>query len=542
MSPEQTIVGAALGQDVHVAGVVSFLRLADEAGYRTEFLGPATPVGRIIEAARELQPEIIAVGYRMSPEPLAAVLQELKAELEAAGLAGIRLAFGGTPAVAEVAEASGLFEVVFTGQEPPGATMAYLRGAGSEDRAEAHADTLVERIAQKAPWPLLRHHFGPPTMEAMVEGARQLAEAGVLDVLSIAPDQNAQECFFRAQEMRPESSGAGGSPFRTPDDFRAVYEATRCGNYPLLRCYSGTRDLVRFAEVHVATVHNAWAALPLCWYNVLDGRSPRLLVDSFAETQAAMRWYAERGIPVESNEAHHWSMREAHDTVAVVMAYLGAYNAKAMGVRTYVAQYMFGSPATTSPAMDLAKMLAKVELIESLHGDSFTSIRETRAGLMSMCPDQDMAKGQLAASTVLQLQLRPGIYHVVAFCEGDHAATVPDIIESCKIVQGAIHDWLDGVPDMTCDPSVQARKVELIDEAGVLLDALRSLSEDEGDALTSPKVIDEAVKTGLLDAPHLAGNPHALGTVRTESIGGAIRSIDPDTCRPLTETQRIARL
>ena len=61
-----------------------------------------------------------------------------------------------------------------------------------------------------------------------------------------------------------------------------------------------------------------------------------------------MRWYAERGIPVESNEAHHWSMREAHDTVAVVMAYLGAYNAKAMGVQTYVAQYMFGSPATTS--------------------------------------------------------------------------------------------------------------------------------------------------------------------------------------------------
>lgn len=542
MSHKPTILAAALGNDVHVAGALSFLEIAAKAGYETTFLGPATPVARLVEAAKKTRPTIIAVSYRLSPEPAAALLSELRDGLEEAGLADTRLCFGGTPAVADVARESGLFEAIFTGLEPPDAAAAYLRGDEATGEAETYPDTLVERLAQSAPWPLLRHHFGPPTMEAMVEGSRQLAEAGVLGVLSIAPDQNAQESFFRPQEMRAELSGAGGAPFRKPTDLRSVYEATRCGNYPLLRCYSGTRDLVKWAEVHVETIHNAWAAVPLCWYSALDGRSNRLLVDSMAETQATMRWYAERGIPVESNEAHHWSMREAPDTVAVVMAYLGAYNAKAMGVSHYVAQYMFGSPGMVSPAMDLAKMLAKIELIESLHDDSFTSIRETRAGLMSLLPDQDMAKGQLAASTTLQLQLRPGIYHVVAFCEGDHAATVEDIIESCKIVQGVIHDWLDSVPDMTADPAVQERRAELVEEANVLLDALLSLGDGEGDPLTSPAVIDKAVKIGLLDAPHLTGNAHAAGTVKTTAVDGAIRAIDPETGEPVSERERVARV
>ena len=542
MPSKDTILGASLGQDVHVAGVLSFLRLAEKADYEVEFLGPATSVQHIVERASETRPTIIAVGYRLSPDPLISVLADLKAALADAGLSDTRLCFGGTPAVKDVAEASGLFEAIFTGQEPPGAGMAYLRGSADADETLGFADTLVERVANAAPWPILRHHFGPPTLEEMMEGSRRLAESGMLDVLSIAPDQNAQEHFFRPENMVPELSGAGGSPFRQPADLRAVYDATRCGNYPLLRCYAGTRDLIEWAEVQVETVNNAWAALPLCWYSVLDGRSERLLVDSFAETQAAMAWYAERGIPVESNESHHWSMREAHDTVAVVMGYLAAYNAKAMGVSTYVAQYMFGSPATVSRKMDLAKMLAKSELIESLHDDRFTTIRETRQGILAMCPDQEMAKGQLAASTVLQLQLRPGIYHVVGFCEGDHAATVEDIIESCKIVQGVIHDWIDGAPDMTADPEIQARKAELLDEAQLLLEAIRSLSDGDGDALVSPEVIDRAIKIGLLDAPHLTGNPHAAGTVKTDAVNGAIRAIDPDSGNPLTETDRIARI
>jgi hypothetical protein len=83
---------------------------------------------------------------------------------------------------------------------------------------------------------------------------------------------------------------------------------------------------------------------------------------------------------------------------------------------------MFNTPPETSFIMDLAKMLAKIELIESLHDDRFISVRETRTGLYSMPPDFNFAKGQLAASTMLQMQLEPSIMHVVAYCESSYAA------------------------------------------------------------------------------------------------------------------------
>jgi hypothetical protein len=269
--------------------------------------------------------------------------------------------------------------------------------------------------------------------------------------------------------MDPALDGAGGVPIRTREDLIRIYEASRTGNYPLLRIYSGTRDLIKWAEMALETINNAWAAIPLCWYNALDGRSTRAPEEAIAQNQAAMRWYAERGIPVEVNEAHHWSMRDAHDTLSVVMAYLAAYNARAMGVKHYIAQYMFNSPPSMYGSMDLAKMLAQMEMIESLHGDEFVSMRQVRAGLLHFSPDLQTAKGQLAASTVLALALQPHIIHVVGFCEGDHAATADDVIESCQIVRGVLRNCLFGMPEMGADPKVQERKQELIAEAEVLL-------------------------------------------------------------------------
>jgi methanogenic corrinoid protein MtbC1 len=48
----KTVVAAALGECVHVAGVIKFLRLAEAAGWRTVFLGPATPAEKVLAAAR----------------------------------------------------------------------------------------------------------------------------------------------------------------------------------------------------------------------------------------------------------------------------------------------------------------------------------------------------------------------------------------------------------------------------------------------------------------------------------------------------------
>ena len=160
--------------------------------------------------------------------------------------------------------------------------------------------------------------------------------------------------------------GAGGVPVRSADDYRSLYAASRRGNYPLMRTYSGTDDFVRLAEMYVETINIAWAAVPLFWFNAMDGRGPHDLETSIRLHQELMAWYGARGIPVELNEPHHWGMRDAPDVVFVVAAYLSAYNARAFGVHDYIAQMMFNSPPGLSDAMDLAKMLACLELIEPL--------------------------------------------------------------------------------------------------------------------------------------------------------------------------------
>jgi opine dehydrogenase len=64
----KTVVAAALGECVHIAGVMNFLQLAEAAGWRTVFLGPAVPIADVLAAARREQAALIAVSYRLTPE------------------------------------------------------------------------------------------------------------------------------------------------------------------------------------------------------------------------------------------------------------------------------------------------------------------------------------------------------------------------------------------------------------------------------------------------------------------------------------------
>ncbi|MBY6275189.1 MAG: methionine synthase [Symbiobacterium thermophilum] len=537
------MIGAAIGDDVHVGGVVRFLQMAEQLGYEVRCLGPAVSVERLLEEVAAYDPEIVAVGYRLTPESGRAVLAHLARAAREQGQAGRRWVLGATDPVAEHGRALGFFEAVFGGSADWQDVVDYLRGAPTRKAGGIPPQTLVERILWKRPFPLLRHHFGQPTVEATVEGIRRISEAGVLDVISLGTDQNAQEHFFRPEEMDPREHGAGGVPVRTPDDLRALYAASRTGNYPLMRCYSGTRDQLAWAEMLHETIHNAWAAVPLFWYSQLDGRSQRTLLESIPEVQAVFRWHAERGIPVESNESHHWSLRDAPDVVAVAAAYIAAYNAKQAGVTDYVQQLMWNNPPLTSPAMDLAKMLAKLELVESLAGPNFRVWRECRTGLTSMPAGFDRAKGHLAASTFLQMAVKPDIVHIVGHSEYHHAATAEDVIEGCHVVNGAIQLALQGLPDMTRDEAVQARKAELVQEAKLLLEAIAGLAPaGVEDPLTHAPTLAAAVRTGLLDAPHLVGNPAARGEVAVRFTDGACRAVDRRSGRVLTEAERIALL
>ena len=146
----------------------------------------------------------------------------------------------------------------------------------------------------------------------------------------------------------------------------------------------------------------------------------------------------------------------------MVAAYLSAYNARACGVHDYLTQLMFNSPAGLSDAMDLAKMLACLEIAEPLETADFRIWRQTRTGLLSYPLDPEAAHGHLASSTYLQMALDPHIVHVVGHTEADHAATAEDVIAACKVARRAAENALRGAPDMTGDSRVQARKEELL--------------------------------------------------------------------------------
>ena len=342
---QKTVVAAALGECVHVAGVLNFLRLAEIAGWRTVFLGPAVPIEAVLRSARQEDAALVGVSYRLTPETGERLLGEFAEAADNLRSSGVRFAFGGTPPVAERALRLGFFERVFDGSQPTEEVLAYLKGQVSpQPSPQDFPQSLVERIAWKSPYPLLRHHFGLPTLEASLLGVEHISTARVLDIISLGIDQDAQENFFHPERQDARRKGAGGVPVRSAADYRALYSASQQGNYPLMRTYSGTDDFIRLAEMYLDTIHNAWCAIPLFWFNQMDGRGPWDLEGSIREHQQVMAWYGERQVPVELNEPHHWGMRDAPDVVFVVSAFLSAYNARLFGVHDYIAQMMFNSP------------------------------------------------------------------------------------------------------------------------------------------------------------------------------------------------------
>jgi hypothetical protein len=539
----KTVIAAALGECVHVAGVNNFLKLAEAAGWRSVFLGPAVPIADVLDAARREKADLVGVSYRLTPETGERLLGQFAEAASDLRTDGMRFAFGGTPPVAErAARLGGFFERIFDGSESPEQVLAYLKGQVLRPASTAdYPQDAIARIAWRAPYPLLRHHFGLPSMAATLNGVQKIAEAQALDLISLGTDQDAQENFFHPERQDARRTGAGGVPVRSPDDYRALHAASRCGNFPMLRAYSGTDDFIRYAEVLTETIRNAWCAIPLFWFNQMDGRGPWDLEGSIREHQQVMVWYAERGIPVELNEAHHWGMRDAPDVVFVVAGFLSAYNAKKFGVKDYIAQMMFNSPPGISDALDLAKMLALLDLIAPLESADFRIWRQTRIGLLSHPLDPESARGHLAASTYLQMALKPHIYHIVGHTEAHHAASADDIIAASKIARRAIQNAM-GAPDMTAAPEVQAHKEWLVKEAGVLLEAIRVLGVlAVDDPWADPFVLAEAVRLGLLDAPQLRGSRFARGQVRTRIIHGTCCAVDK-LGRVLSERERLAAL
>ena len=539
---KKLVVAAQIGNCVHVAGGIHFLNLAADQGYETMFLGPAVSIEKLFETIREKRPWMITIGYRLTPENAVPLVDELIARADTLDYKP-RWIFGGTKPVSERIRPYGFFEKIYDGTEDIDESIAFLKGQTSGCKAEMFEDDLISRAKMKSPYPLLRHHFGLPSFEETAHGIAQIADSKVLDIISLGPDQNTQQYFFRPDERNKMLDGAGGVHISSEDDFITLKQACQRGNYPLLRCYSGTADVFPFAEVLKKTINNAWCAVPLCWYNELDGRGSRTVECSVAEAQKLMAWHGENNIPVEANEPHHWALRDSHDSLVVAMSYIAAYNAKKYGVKNYISQMMFNVPSMLSFSMDLAKARAQIQLCSRLEDSDFKIYKQTRAGLPFLSADLDTAKGQLAASTYLQMSVKPDIIHVVGYSEAEHAATAQVAIESCKLVRGVVSSALCGLPAYENDESIISRTDELVSEALYLIEFIKErYSCISSDPLADPQVIADCIRTGILDAPHIVKNEKFRGKLQTRITDGKCLAFDIDAGRAVSERERLGAI
>lgn len=538
---EKYLLGASIGNCVHVAGVVHFMNLAEEEGYRTKFLGPAVSIDFLFEEINRERPSMVGISYRLTAENVIPLLEEIDKRRKELPFE-IVWVFGGTKPVADIAKTYDFFSYISDGYDDVNDSIRFLRGKGQDESQNEYGCTLSQRIKESFPYPILRHHYGRPTLEETIEGVKEIAEAKVLDVISLGPDQNAQEFFFHPENMVEDYTGAGGVPIRTQEDLRRLKGASCCGNFPLMRCYSGTADVFEYADMLLNTIDNAWTAIPLCWYNEMDGRGSRTLETSMKEAKELIKWHVQRGIPVEINEPHHWGLRDAHDVMSVAMAYISAYNAKKLGVKEYISQYMFNNPNGLSFSMDLARVLAMIEMVESLENENFKTYRQTRTGLALLNADKDVAKGQLAASTFMQMVVKPHIIHVVGYCEADHAATANEVIESCKIVKGVIREVLGEQYSIDKDVHIQERKNELIQEAKVLIKFIEDEYSQYNDPLSNTEVLCDCIKKGYIDAVHILKNEKFRGDLKTCIKNGKCYAINPKNGNIIGEQERLLRL
>ncbi|QZY56314.1 methionine synthase [Crassaminicella profunda] len=516
------ILLAALGNCVHSAGIYNFMKLAEKENYEIIYMGSAVPVAKVIDAIIESQPDMISVGYRLSAISAKSILEEFQNGIIKNNLLDKIYIFGGTVETGKIAKKFDFIKKVFDGTEEIEEVIYFLKNQDRCDRDnKIPPQNLRERMDYKKPFPLIRHHLGLETIQDTIEDVKKLSDSGLLDIISIAPDQNCQQYFFEPKKMIEKEKGAGGVPIRRKEDLEKLYQASRRGNYPLMRCYSGTNNLLRLSALLKETLNNAWAAIPLMWYSDLDRRAERDLLDAIKENQEAIKWNAQNHIPVEINESHQWALRYAHDALEVAIAYIVGYNAKYFKVKDFVMQFMLCTPPSISPKMDLAKMLAKIELIKELEDDYFKIIKMVRTGLLSYSADPYTSKGQLAGSMFYGNYLEPDILHIVAYCEAIHRATAKEIIESVKIVKGVLRLANAGIPNYLYDKEIINRKNIIKKEARLIIKAIQQLGREYKNPLIEAEVLYNAVKLGVLDAPGLKGFSVANGNICTEIDNGA---------------------
>ena len=382
--------------------------------------------------------------------------------------------------------------------------------------------------------PIIRAHSGPYSAElsraACLKEYREwchtLGKSGFLDVLSIGSSQLSQSNFGESWEGKPNG---GGVPVNSEEEYREIWEAAR----PMLvRTYSGTKNVVRLAEIYERTINISWHALSLWWFNELDGRGPNALYDNLKEHLDAIRYISTTGKPVETNVPHHFAFRGADDVTYIVSGFLAAKAAKQYGTKTFVLQNMLNTPRSTWGIQDLAKGRTMLKLVKELEDDNFRVVLQSRAGLDYFKPNLETAKAQLASVTAMMddidpfNQMSPEIIHVVSYSEALFLAT-PDILDdSIKITRTALSEYRrlkkrGLTPDVSTD-EINNRQAALELACRKIIKAMETYIPN----LYSPEGLYLAFVAGWLPVPELWSDSdefvHAKGWGTRMTNGGVV--------------------
>ncbi len=507
------VMVGSIGDCVHSLGVETFAEWMEDKGYNyvAVKLGPAVAISDVINKIKEARPAVVGISSRLGDLHVDKLISEFvelacRHELDPQ-TSGIRYCFGGLRPAANLVRAmtgkpaiedkfsppedrnydldkialeyrnkekfKSFFELIVDDYVTMEELERFARGLPPEKPEEmTWSDDLLQRIKEvreRENRPIIRAHIGvaSESIDDTIKDIEKVCDAGALEIVSLAPDQPCQAYlakFVRGEEDPDKYlKGQGGTPIRSKEDLWRLKEASRRGNWPTTRIYSGTDELLEVARLFEEAFNMPFPAVPIFFYNKLDGRGPIAIREGIDEHFEVIRWWAEQNKPLEINDPHQWQLRNCSDDMYVVDHIVAGIVALKAGIKNYIMQLMFDLPPEIAPLYDLAKMSAAYELLEPLtrHFD-FHIIKETRGGLSSFPPNLDEAKGHLSVSTLWQMYMEPDIVHVVSYPEAHHEARARDIIESCDIVKQVFRNYYRGaLPDITDDTRFCHRKEEL---------------------------------------------------------------------------------
>lgn len=608
------ILITTLAEDPHTQGLFNFTRIARESGFEVTALPPGSKMEEILKNLRDLDPEYVGFSYRLSPEigldQLALIMNRISENglLKRNSGEKRKFAFAGLPSTIELIENSlkefGIFgikqsinplesvekvldyldvkdsrrtKIIASARErlmPPRIEILdhladdVIRDSSMEPPMNIPSDeakkSYTKRISEVWPGrPILRTHYGEPgeTISPTVEGIKKLAEARVIDELSLGSSDLSQR-YYNEPDKWIGRKNDGGVPYKNLQDLIVLNEASRRGNYPAVKPYAHVVNQESFVDecIKAGMLTGAHQAVPLYWFNELDGRGPTGVLESLKEHKRTVEKLTKLNIPVEMNDPNHWSSRWGSDAVVVADYALIASVMLSSGVRDLVFQLQFNKPKETSDYGDLAKFTAAIELIKKLIPEDL-DVKiwiEARTGIEQFQPDLEIAKKQLARSTLLQSLLNPHAIHIVSYCEALYAAKPDDIIHSSSIIRKAVkvsQKNKSELQNLIKLPQITERKEYLLKEASFLISEIAKLNskydskksgiKDLYKYLSNADTLYKALELGYMSAPGIFTEPFrkAASKTYTDVIqGGFINSIDPVTLLTITEEDRLNHL